>query len=230
MAHLSRTRGIVLRLQDYAETDRIAVLLTPDEGRLDVLAKGARRLEKSSGAALDISNLVDLIYYRRSGLALLKEVSLVRSFPGLRADLERLQVALEGLAWPLRLIPKGQPEPTAFRLTWEFLSLLEKGTPPSPLELGYRLQLLAALGHGPHLAGCVSCGREEELTWAPEAGGFLCRDCGGQGEILPLGVVRTLQALARFPLLALGRVQASAPVYAKIRELIDAFARVQLAR
>ena len=53
MAQLARATGIVLRTQNHAETDRIAVLLTPGEGRLDVLAKGARRLERASGAALD---------------------------------------------------------------------------------------------------------------------------------------------------------------------------------
>ncbi len=230
MARLARARGIVLRVQDHAETDRIAVLLTASEGRLDVLAKGARRLERASGAALDVSNVVDVIYYRRPGLALAREVDLVQAFPGLKADIDRLQAALEGLAWSLKLVPRGQPDPGPFRLTLEFLTLLGRGGDPRPFLLGYELRLLSRLGHAPHLSSCVSCGRGEDLTWSPEAGGFLCRRCGGEGEVVPPAVVHTLQALARLPFSALGRVRASADTFSAIAGMLAEFARVQLAR
>jgi len=230
VAQLSRTTGIVLRTQNYAETDRIAVLLTPDQGRLDVLAKGARRLERTSGAALDVSNLVEVIFYRRRGLALLKDVDLKRTFPAIRREIERLTAALEGLAWALRLVPKGQPDPAPFQLTLTFLSALEEGTPPEQLTLGYQLRLLSLTGHAPHLVGCLGCGREEGLTWSAQRGGFLCRACGGEGETLSPKLIRTMQGLARLPLPALGRLRVDAELLEKMEALLLEFREAQLSR
>jgi len=230
VAQLSRAVGIVLRTQNHAETDRIAVLLTPDQGRLDVLAKGARRLERVSGAALDVSNLVEVIYYRRRGLALLKDVDLRRAFHRIKGELSRLEAALAGLAWALRLVPKGQPDPTPFRLTCQFLESLERGTPPGPLKVGYLLKLLAASGHAPHLSGCLRCGGEGELTWSPREGGFLCRACGGEGQPLSIKLVHTMQGLARLPLPALGRLQVDEGMLGELERLLLEFREVQLSR
>ncbi len=230
MAQLARATGIVLRTQNHAETDRIAVLLTPGEGRLDVLAKGARRLERVSGAALDVSNLVEAIFYRRRGLALLKDVDLKRTFPGIRGEVPRLTAALEGLAWALRLVPKGQPDPSPFQLTLSFLSALDRGASPGPLKLGYQLRLLSAVGHAPHLRGCLRCGREEELTWSPEEGGLLCRVCGGEGKALEPRLIRTMQGLARLPLPALGRLRVDEGLLREIGALLLEFREGQLSR
>lgn len=230
MAQLSRAVGIVLRTQNHAETDRIAVLLTPSQGRLDVLAKGARRLGRPGGAALDVSNLVEVIYYRRRGLALLKDVDLRRAFPRIKGELPRLEAALTGLTWALRLVPKGQPDPTPFRLTWQLLEGLETGTPPGPLKVGYLLKLLAVSGHAPHLRGCLRCGGEGELTWSSREGGFLCRACGGKGEPLGIKLVRTMQGLARLPLPALGRLQVAEALLEEIERLLLEFREVQLSR
>lgn len=230
MAQLSRTRGIVLRTQNHADTDRIAVLLTPGEGRLDVLAKGARRPERTSGAALDVTNLVEVIFYRRRGLALVKDVDLVRSFPALRGDLARLSTALEGLSWTARLVPKGQPDPEPFKLALSFLEALERGTQPGTLKVGYLMELVSACGHAPHLSGCVNCGHREGLTWSPARGGLLCRDCGGEGPPLSPKVVRTLQGLACLPLPALGRLKVPEAELEEIEGLLKTYLEAQLAR
>ena len=230
MAQLSRARGLVLRTQDHAETDRIAVLLTPSCGRLDLLAKGARRLDRASGAALDVLNLVDVIFYRRHGLALLRDVDLAGTFPNVRGDLKRLSCALAGLQWALALVPRWMADPNSYRNTLEFLSALERGGPPERLRIGYTLRILSATGHRPHLDGCVQCGSQKDLTWSPARGGFLCTRCGGTGEVLAPKLVHTLQGMARLPLSALGRLQVEEPILKRMDELLHLFREVQLAR
>lgn len=229
MAQLARDRGIVLRTQDHAETDRIAILLTP-RGRLDVLAKGARRLERSAGAALDPLHVVDVIHYRRRGLHLLKEASLVRMFPNIRGDIERATVALKAMGWVLALVPAGAPDDRPYALTLEFLAALEEGLAPNVFALGHALRLLAAAGHAPCLGGCVRCSQTDELTWCPERGGLLCRRCGGRGEPVPPRLWRSLDALARLPVTALARLQLNDEDLAKGSALLHAFRDAQLAQ
>lgn len=229
VAQLARDEGIVLRTQDHAETDRIAVVLTPNHGRLDLLAKGARRMEQAAGAALDVLNVVKIIYYRRrSGLHLLKEVELVRTFPGIRSDLDRATTALGGIEWALALIPTEAPDERVHRLTVEFLTALDAGHPPRVLALGYVLRLLAVAGHRPHLDGCLSCGAQDGLTWSPERGGLLCRPCGGSGEAVSPRVWRTLGAIARLPLPALARLRVEETDLERGEALVRGFREAQL--
>ncbi len=229
MAELARDRGIVLRTQDYAETDRIAVLLT-SRGRLDVLAKGARRLERSTGAALDPLHVVDVIHYRRRGLHLLKEASFVRTFPAVRGDLERATAALKALRWVVDLVPTGAPDDRPYTLTLEFLAALDGGLHPPVFTAAYALRLLSVAGLEPHLAGCVRCARTEDLTWSPEHGGLLCARCGGRGTPVSARLWRSLDALARLPFPALARLKLSDEDLAIGVALLHQFRAAQLGR
>ncbi|HPD07362.1 MAG TPA: DNA repair protein RecO [Candidatus Bipolaricaulis sp.] len=229
MAELSRDRGIVLRTQDHAETDRIAVLLTP-RGRLDVLAKGARRLEGSGGAVLDPLHVVDVIHYRRRGLHLLKEASLVCTFPHVRGDLERATAALKALAWVVDLVPVEAPDDRPYALTLEALAGLDEGLPPPVFTVAYLLRLLGVGGHAPHLCGCVRCGALAGLTWSPEGGGLLCVRCGGRGEVVPPRLWRSLDALARLPGPALARLKLAEEDLAAGIRLLEEFRAAQLGR
>jgi len=114
MAHLVKDEGIVLEMRDHAETDRIVTVFTRYHGKLPILVKGARRLTSGSGAYLDLANRVGLIYYRPRGLSLLKEASLIQTFPSLREDLGKLEVALSGLILARDLLPELQPQSEAY--------------------------------------------------------------------------------------------------------------------
>ncbi|HID08708.1 TPA: DNA repair protein RecO, partial [Candidatus Micrarchaeota archaeon] len=158
LARLRRGWGIVLSAKDAQETDRLVAVLTEREGKVTILVKRARRIESPYGAVLEPTNRVELIYYVREGLYLLKEASLLRRFPRIRGELVRLEAALEGLHFAERLLPERVSEPQVLALTQTFLEELEKGAPPDVLLLAYEIKVLSVLGHGPHLEGCVRCG------------------------------------------------------------------------
>lgn len=231
MPELARDRGLVLRAQDHAETDRLVSLLSESRGRLEILVKGARRWERTSGAALDLLNLVEIVYYRRrSGLHLLREASLLRSFPKVRAELERLEAGLDLARWAWELVPREAPDPRPFRLSLSFLLALEGGGNPGLLLRTYRLRLLSTLGFRPILRGCLACGAQDHLTWSAERGGLLCRSCGGEGREVPARVWRTMDALLRLPLSALGRLRVPPEDLQLIDELVHSFRTFQVSR
>jgi DNA repair protein RecO (recombination protein O) len=231
LAELLRDRGLVLRTQDFAETDLLVSLLSEKRGRLEILAKGARRMEKTSGAILDLLNLVEVVYYRRrSGLHLLREASLIRSFFQIRKDFERLEAGLSLARWALELVPREIPDSRPFRLTLSFLFALEGGGNPAVLLRAFRLRFLSLLGYRPILSGCLSCGKKEDLTWSAERGGLLCRACGGEGETVPPRIWHTMNALLRLPLSGLLRLKIPPEDLVTIDSLVEAFRTFQVAR
>ena len=57
-----QNEAVVLRKVDYSETSLIVTVLTPDFGRMALLAKGARRKCSPVVPALDTFNRVDLTF------------------------------------------------------------------------------------------------------------------------------------------------------------------------
>lgn len=80
------TEIIVLRVRRFSESSLIATLLSRDHGRLDVLAKGARREKSLLFGHLDLYQREDVLVLRRpqAGLDLLTEAAFVDEHPGLR--------------------------------------------------------------------------------------------------------------------------------------------------
>ncbi len=231
MAILDRDEGLVLRMRDYAETDRILTVLTPGHGKLSILAKAARRATSRFGGALDLANRLQVVYYvRRRGLHLLREVSLLESFPALREDLDRLEAALWGLALTDRVLPVESPDPASYARVRSYVACLAGGLDPSLGRAAFSLQLLVAVGHRPRLEGCLACGGQEDLTWHPERGGLLCRACGGGGAGVPPKVWRSMSALTRFPLSRAGRLRLDPSTLSDIMNLVEGFWRQQLQR
>ncbi len=222
MAKLRRTRGIVLVSRDVQETDRLAFVLSEKEGKIALLVKRARRMESPYGAIFEPTNTVEFIYYVREGPYLLKEGSLLRLFPELRRDPDRLGAALEGLAMVAELLPERSPEPQVLRLVQGFLWELEGGLDPGLGLLSFQLKLLSFLGQGPRLDGCVRCGSQEGLTWAPGEG-LLCRGCGGRGEEVPPNIWRGMRMLLNLPLGAAGVLKLTPAEESLIKRLLGEF-------
>ncbi|MFO8033783.1 MAG: DNA repair protein RecO [Candidatus Bipolaricaulota bacterium] len=231
MATLDRDEGVVLRMRDYAETDRILTVLTPGHGKLFVLAKGARRATSRFGGALDLANRLQIVYYvRRKGLHLVREVTLLESFPALREDLSRLEAALWGLGLADWVLPAETPDASSYARVRAYLGALAGGLDPALGQVAFSLQLLVVAGHRPRLEGCLACGRQEELTWHPERGGLLCRACGGGGAEVPPKVWKSMSALTRFPLARAGRLRLDQSTLSHIMGLVEGFWRHQLQR
>ncbi|NLZ89977.1 MAG: DNA repair protein RecO, partial [Clostridiales bacterium] len=63
------TQAIVLRRVDYRDNDRILTLLTPERGRLDVLARGCRRPKSPLLAASELFSMGEYVLYKGRGHA-----------------------------------------------------------------------------------------------------------------------------------------------------------------
>src|ERR1051325_1928226 len=92
---IERAQGLVLRTRPFTETSLIVQWLTPEFGRLDTVAKGARRPKSPFRGKLDLFYLADFSFVRsrRSTLHVLREVSLRETQNELRQELHYLQQA-----------------------------------------------------------------------------------------------------------------------------------------
>src|SRR5918912_2675296 len=90
---LYRSKGIVLRSIRYGEADRILDLYTQDAGLVSTIAKGIRRTRSRFGGRLEPLSCVDFLAYEGRTLDTITQVEVLRSFHGVRENLESLNAA-----------------------------------------------------------------------------------------------------------------------------------------
>lgn len=98
----------MLRGVDFSETSRIMTFLTPDRGKVACMAAGARRAKSSLAGVLDTFNRLEMVYYWKDGRSVQKlaEVSILDTYPPIKADLEKSVYA----AFPLEIAYRAAQE------------------------------------------------------------------------------------------------------------------------
>lgn len=180
--------GIIIRTRDFDEADKIAVILTREEGKIQAVAKGARRPRNRYSAAMQLFTRVQAQLYHGRNLDTLSQVEITESFRHLREDLVRMAYGTYVCEVMDALMPDRQRYESPFLLLLTTLHLFnEPEMTPEPILRAYELKLLAMLGFRPSLEACVSCGTKEianggHIRFSPVLGGVLCPTCAADGQ------------------------------------------------
>lgn len=90
------THGIVLSRLDYQEADRILTVLTPDHGKVRVIAKGARRSRSKLAAGIELFSINEMtLLFGASAIRTLVSSRLQHHYGGIVSDLDRTMYGYE---------------------------------------------------------------------------------------------------------------------------------------
>ncbi len=85
--------AIVIRSQEYGESDRILTVFSREYGRIQVIAKGVRKPKSRQRGGTQLFTYADFLLYRGRSLDTVSQVSPKESFAHLWNDLERTMAA-----------------------------------------------------------------------------------------------------------------------------------------
>ncbi len=146
------TTGIVLTRTDFGEGDRIIKFLTPDHGKITVIAKGVRLKKSKLAGSVELFSVSDISYIvGRSEIYTLISARLVKHFGDIVKDIDRTNSAYEFLS----LINKNTEDATES----DYFNLLATGLEAlndldldqQITKLWFYMQLLKIAGHAPNL-------------------------------------------------------------------------------
>lgn len=145
------TKGIVLTRTDYGEADRIITFLTPDHGKVRVIAKGVRRQKSKLAGGIELFSESDITFIMgKSGLHTLVSTRLITHFGDIVSDLDRTMTGYEILKIINKLLEDEGGE-EYYQLLYETLDVLNNlGAPKSLAEVSFLLNLMRLLGHLPN--------------------------------------------------------------------------------
>lgn len=146
------TRGIVLTRINYGEADRIITVLTPDSGKLRLMAKGVRKLKSKLAGGVELFSVSSLTFIPgRGDIGTLVSSRLEAHYGRIVKDLDRTNFTYEALRL-FNKITEDEAEEGYFDLlasTLEALDELELNL--IIIRLWLYAQLLLISGHAPNL-------------------------------------------------------------------------------
>lgn len=177
-----RAVSVVLRHSDWGEADRLLTLYTREQGKLRVVAKGARKITSRKAGHLEPFTHVTVQLAKGRDLFIVTQAETINAFLGLRDDLQKTAHA----AYVIELLDKltyeeEGPHPTLFNLLVETLGRIQAEAESWLAVRYYEMRLLDIAGFRPQLFECVNCGREilpEDQFFSFAAGGAVCLRCG----------------------------------------------------
>ena len=167
--------GIVLRETETNEADKILTILTRTEGKLAVIARGARRRRSRIAAAAQLLVYSEMTLYQKGNWSILDEASTLELFDGVRQDVEFLALGSYFAELTELLTAEDVPSPEILSLLLNALYAL--GTlhrEPEQVKAAFELRLLALSGFEPMLESCAVCCTAAAALWRG-AGACPCR-------------------------------------------------------
>jgi DNA repair protein RecO len=147
-----QTVGIVLTRTNYGEADRIVTMLTPNHGKLRLMAHGVRKPKSKLAGGIELFSVSDLSYIEGRGeIGTLLSTRLQKHFGQIVKYIERVQLGYD-LIKMLNRATEDQPETEYFNLLEQAFAALDKAAiKPELIKIWFQAQLLKLAGHTPNL-------------------------------------------------------------------------------
>ena len=233
-----RDQAIIIHSIKHGDSSLIVHVLTRENGRNSLIAKGARSKKPRFGAALEVMSHSEVIYSQKSTreIQILREARIINSFLPIRNNLERTALGLAVCELLRMVTPVAEPSSEIFDIAihaLESISTTKKNVRNHFWR--FELELLRPLGIGLSLTNCIQCGRiptaekDKEVEFDSANGAVRCSECKiGSGITLPMEAYRVLEFLNRINIKAVENIAISKRAEAVIKSTLSYHLRMHL--
>lgn len=171
--------AIILSHRDFREYDQMISVYTRERGKLELLARGVKKITSKNAPHLAGFSVVDIDMVKGKELDHLITAQEVESFAGIWTDVKKSLLAQYVVSLTEKLTHAGEKDERIFELLVGWLRFVDCTEIVSDLMIdGYIVTLLHCLGFTPILDRCVVCGRDKELNeFYFAGGGVVCAAC-----------------------------------------------------
>lgn len=175
-----RVEAIVIGRRDFREADRIVTLFSREQGKLNVIAKGARKPTARSGPAIEYFARSRFMLARGRDLDVVTSAEVLDRPDHLEGNLTRLAHASHMAELTGNLAHEGQHYPALYDELASALHQLGRGTDDLCVVRWFEIHALAEVGYQLDFWTCAGC--QVDLGAEPNylglaAGGMLCPRC-----------------------------------------------------
>ncbi len=231
-----RSEAIVLRRSDFGEADRMLVLYSREFGKIQALAKGARKPQTRKTGHVELFMRTNFLIARGKNIDIITQAELVEPYASLRQDLVRTTYASYAAELVDKMTADEDRDLRKYKLLADALSWIAESDNLLLAARYFELRLLSLAGFQPQLFRCVSCGdpiEERDQFFSPELGGLLCsgcKDADRNAEPLSAVAIKVLRYLQTRDWETVSTLQLKRPLHAELERVMHVYLRHTLER
>ena len=172
------TKGVVLRVSVYNDTDALLTILTHEHGQLTVKARGLRRKNSPLVAPCQLLAYSEFVLFEYRGMYTINEATSIELFHALRKDIQKLSLATYFAQVAEVICQEDIPNPELLSLMLNCTYALSKlGIEERLVKAAFELRIMCIAGYTPDLSGCCACGNGDPSYFDLSQGQLLCVQC-----------------------------------------------------
>lgn len=184
------TRAIILNRFDFRENDSRVVLYSVESGRIDLVARGAKKITSKLSSHLEPLNLVSIMAARGKQFDYVGSAVSEKCYQGIKTNYEKMILAGKAIGVIGKLLRSGERDEKIFGLLKQYLDCLEEKDLARDFKNGQKgggllfyffvFRLLVELGYKPELRQCVVCKNKidsDSNSFSFLSGGLVCAKC-----------------------------------------------------
>ncbi len=172
-------KAIILKREPFRECDARITLYSRERGKLELIARGAKKIRSKMAGHLEPITLASIMAVRGKIYDYVGGVASEKCFSGVKGSLEKSGVAGEAIHAFNRHVKKEERDEKVFNLLLDFLNVINDSRKDNGRALLhiFSFRLLSILGYRPELKSCVVCGEKimpGNNIFSPARGGITC--------------------------------------------------------
>lgn len=229
-------RGVVLRVTDYNDRDALLTLLTQDQGKITVKARGLRRKNSPLIAPCQLLAYGEFTLFEYKGQYTINEAQSIELFMSLRRDLPKLSLGTYFAQAAEVLSQEDYPSPELHSLLLNCLFALSNlKLQERQIKAVFELRAACLSGYTPDLFGCHICGNQNPDRFDLSAGQLECQNCRSRestGIRMPVtfAVLEAMRYICLCDPKRLFSFRVSDETLGQLSELTEAYLTTQLER
>lgn len=145
--HFLKDKAFVIRRINFGDSDRYITLFSKNHGKVEVMAKGVRKINSRRSAAVELLNLIEFQSVKTAKNFVLTEVKLIDPFDQLKKELKYIKEVFLMCELIDSIMPYGVKHPDIFDLMNRALC---KIVDEERTMVYFQAKLLSALGFWDH--------------------------------------------------------------------------------
>lgn len=227
------TKTIILGRTAFREHDSKVIVYSLDKGKLDLVARGAKKIKSKLAAHLEPLNLTEIMVVRGKQFDYIGAASSQNCFRSIKEDLAKLVVAGKAINIFNKLVKAEEVDKEIFSLLKEFLEILDSRDLKinNGLEADFfNLKLLTQLGYKPELYNCVICNNKitpNKNSFDLAKGGLICNRClnNKKDNILTISdnCIKILRVVVKSNFSQLSNLKIDSKLEEEVKNVISSF-------
>lgn len=184
-----RTKGIVIKIANSSDNDKVLTVLTAEKGKIRVFCKGAKKAKGAFLACTEFLCYSDMVLYEgNSELYTMSSAEPINVFYNLRMDIDKLMYASTIAKIMNDVCQEEELSYKRLQLILNTLYVLSETDKDANIVFSiFRIRLLAILGYVPKLNACASCGKKaldigDDIYFSIKDNGIKCATCKTQDK------------------------------------------------